>query len=137
QGPREGAGEIAVGGDARTRRRDARGVGRGAALRRVFLVLAVLGIAGYAWSQMDLLGDAFWYIATGRWELAHHAFPNDELFAYTAPHGPWFVNMPISEPLFAWITDRLGLHAVILFCTVTFSAAWSLLWLQHARGGVA
>lgn len=101
------------------------------------LVVAVLSLFAYGWSQMDLLGDTFWYIATGRYVLEHRAFPLDELFSYAAVRGPWFVNMPLSEPLFAWIADHLGVRALLAICTAVFGTALTLFWLPHAKGTVA
>lgn len=98
---------------------------------------AVLSLFAYGWKHMDLLGDAFWYIATGRYVLAHRAFPPDELFSYTGVRGPWFVNMPLSEPLFAWVTDHLGVRALLAISTVAFGSALTLFWLPHSKGGFA
>jgi hypothetical protein len=99
--------------------------------------IACLSLFAFAWRHMDLLGDAFWYIATGRYVLAHRAFPTDELFSYAGVRGPWFVNMPLSEPLFAWVTDHLGVRALLAMCTAFCGSALTLLWLSHSKGGFA
>jgi len=98
---------------------------------------ALASLLAFAWRHMDLLGDGCWYIATGRYVLAHHAFPPDELFSYAGVRGPWFVNMPFTEPFFAWVTDTLGVRALLLTCTAAFGAALALFWLPHARGRFA
>jgi hypothetical protein len=69
--------------------------------------------------------------------LAHHACPPDELFSYSGVRGPWFVNMPISEPLFAWVADHLGIHALLAMCTAGFALALTLFWLPHTKGRLA
>jgi hypothetical protein len=102
----------------------------------LWLIAAQLALFAYAWRHMDLLGDTFWYIATGRYVLSHHAFPTDELFSYAAVRGPWFVNMPLSEPLFAWVADRFGVVALMGMCTAALGLALGLLWLPHSKGGV-
>jgi hypothetical protein len=96
--------------------------------------IAILSVVAFTWRNMDLLGDGCWYIATGRYVLAHHAFPPDELFSYAGVRGPWFVNMPLSEPLFAWIADHLGVFALLGVCTLAFAGALTLFWLPHTRG---
>ncbi len=96
--------------------------------------LAIVSLLAYGWSQMDVLGDGFWYIATGRYVLAHRAFPPDELFSYSGVRGPWFVNMPISEPLFAWVTDHLGIRALLAMCTAVLGTALTVYWLPHSKG---
>jgi hypothetical protein len=103
-------------------------------LRGAWLAIALLSCLAFTWRNMDLLGDGCWYIATGRYVLAHHAFPADELFAYSAVRGPWFVNMPLSEPLFAWVADDLGVRALLGLCTLAFTGALALFWLPHAKG---
>jgi len=99
--------------------------------------VAVLSLFAFAWRNMDLLGDGCWYIATGRYVLAHHTFPPDELFSYAAVRGPWFVNMPLSEPLFAWVADHLGVRALLAMCTGAFALALTLFWLPHTTGRLA
>jgi hypothetical protein len=101
-----------------------------------WLAVAVASLVAFAWLEMDMLGDAFWYIATGRYVL-EHGLPNDELFSYTGIRGPWFVNMPVSEPLFAWIMDHLGVWALMGMATVVFGLALSLFWLPHTKGTLA
>ena len=98
--------------------------------------LAVAALFTLSWRYMDLLGDSFWSVATGRFILEHARLPTSDPFSFTA-NRPWIVHMPLSQVLFAWVSLHLGILALELFGTLVFGAALVALWLPHARSPLA
>lgn len=103
-----------------------------APIERMGLLLMGVALFALTWRSMDLLGDSFWSVATGRLILDQRALPETDPFSFTAT-GPWTVHMPLSQVAFAW-TERLsGTLGLELFGTLVLVAALLLLWLPHAR----
>lgn len=97
------------------------------------LAAGAAGALGLAWRWMDFLGDTFWYVATGRWILQHHALPREDPFAFTTLGRPWVVHMPGSQILFAWLFDHGGPMGLAAVCALVLAAAFTWAWLGGAR----
>ncbi len=97
------------------------------------LCLAVLALFALSFRYMDLLGDSFWSVATGRWILEHASLPKTDPFSFTA-NRPWIVHMPLSQLCFAWIEGHFGALALELFGALVLGAALLTIGLPHARG---
>jgi hypothetical protein len=103
-------------------------------------MLALGGLAaifGLAWHHMAIVGDGFWYIASGRWVLAHHTVPHVDPFAY-AGSGSWTLVNSAACVLFALVTNTSGLHGLMRMGAVLEALAVGTLWLgatrtRHAR----
>lgn len=120
---------------------------------RLFAVVAGLALVALAYRYMDLYGDSFWSIATGRFLIEHRAFPAVDPFSYTARGTPWVVHMPLTQLLFAVVADgvallvgvepsalgavppapSIALLALCLLGAVVHASAQLLLILSHAR----
>lgn len=98
--------------------------------------LAAFSLFAAAWRYMDLLGDSFWSVATGRFLLEHHRLPATDPFSFTAGRG-WIVHMPLSQVIFAWVEGKFGLLALELFGALVLGAALLVAWLPHARSSAA
>jgi len=113
----------------------------------------IAALTALSWRFMDMLGDTFWSIATGRLILELGRFPTVDPFSFTAGDQPWVAHMPAFQVVSAMIADgasRLGgapiapagaehplpTHALL---TLTFVAslvqgiALALLVLPYAR----
>lgn len=102
-------------------------------IRRCALGLALLALFALGYRYMDLLGDSFWSVATGRYVLEQGHLPTSDPFSFTA-NRPWIVHMPLSQLCFGWVEQHFGLLALELFGALLLTAALALLWLPHARG---
>ncbi len=96
------------------------------------LTLSIVALFALTWRHMDLLGDSFWSVATGRWILEHGELPETDPFSFTAER-PWIVHMPLSQIVFAWAEQALGVLGLELFGALTFTSALVCLWLGHSR----
>jgi hypothetical protein len=105
-------------------------------LARAVSWLGVVALFALGWRYMDLLGDSFWSVATGRFIIEHRSLPKTDPFSFTA-RGPWLVHMPLSQLLFGYVAGKFGLLGLELFGTLIFCAALCLLWLPHARSSLA
>jgi hypothetical protein len=102
-------------------------------LARGSLCLAVVALLALSYRYMDLLGDSFWSVATGRYILQHGQLPTTDPFSFTA-NRPWIVHMPLSQVCFAWVEAHFGILSLELFGALLSTAALSLVWFPHARG---
>jgi hypothetical protein len=98
-----------------------------------FLIAGATAIAGWTFHNMDLLGDSFWYVATGRWLLLHRALPHGDPFSFASAGNRWMIGMPGSCVLFALIADMFGLRGLLVMATLTETCALVWLWLGAAR----
>ena len=105
------------------------------AVRERYAVVGVglLAIAALAWHHMAILGDGFWYIATGRLLIAHHGLPALDPFSFATVRHDWRNVSTGSEVLFAFVGDRLGLRALMVLATCVESLAVGSLWLSASR----
>lgn len=94
--------------------------------------LSLVALVALSWRHMDLLGDSFWSIATGRWILEHGRLPETDPFSFTAER-EWLVHMPLSQIVFAWVEQAVGVLGLELFGALTFTGALVCLWWGHAR----
>ena len=103
------------------------------ALRAVLVVCGVVGISGLAWHNMDIVGDGFWYIASGRWLALHRAVPQWDPYSYASDGKRWMIVNPGACALFALVADHLGLRALMAICTLVETLAVALVWMRAAR----
>jgi hypothetical protein len=96
------------------------------------LTLCAVALFALGWRNMDLLGDSFWSVATGRWILEHGALPSVDPFSFTAER-TWIVHMPLCQILFGAVAEQLGVLGLELFGSLVFFAALLVLWLSQAR----
>jgi hypothetical protein len=101
-------------------------------IERAGSLLAMAALFALAWRYMDLLGDSFWSVATGRWILEHGRLPTTDPFSFTANRA-WIVHMPLSQLAFAWVASAFGMLGLELVGTLVFTLALLILWLPHAR----
>ncbi len=101
------------------------------------LVAGVTLLFALVWHHMAILGDGFWYIATGRLILGHHALPISDPFSFASAPGRWNVVSVGSQLLFALIADHFGLRALLAFATLIEGFAVVALWLTTARTRLA
>jgi len=104
------------------------------AARSVFIVGSAALVVAVSWRFMDLLGDSFWTMALGRTILATRTLPAQDPFAYTSVHERYFVQMPATAVLFAWLAAHAGLAAVAATAALVQAAAWIIAWLGSSRG---
>jgi hypothetical protein len=109
-------------------------------LRGAETALLVAGVAtlfALVWHHMAILGDGFWYVATGRLILQHRSLPIADPFSFASAPGPWHVVSAGSQVLFALVADRLGLRALLVAATLVEGIAAAALWLTAARTPLA
>jgi len=82
---------------------------------------------------MRLLGDSFWTMALGRTILATRALPPHDPFAYTSVHEPYFVHMPATAILFAWLASHAGLASVAAVAAAVNAGPWIVAWLGSSQ----
>jgi hypothetical protein len=75
--------------------------------RSAVAIALLLGLSAFSYAYMDLLGDSFWSIATGRYVL-EHGFPQTDPFSFTATNVPWVVHMPLCQVILAIVADGLA-----------------------------
>jgi hypothetical protein len=95
-----------------------------------------VGLLGYAYSEMALLGDSFWSIATGQYILDSGRLPLADPFSFTASR-PWVVHMPLAMLLFGATERAVGPLGLQLLGAIVETSALLLIWLLHARGVAA
>lgn len=102
-------------------------------VRFAWFAMSIALVVVLVWSNMAILGDGFWTLATGRWILSHHTLPTSDPFAYASAPGRWIVHMPLCQILFAWIDAHAGLTGVMIAGAMIEIAAALVLWLGAAR----
>jgi hypothetical protein len=65
------------------------------------LLAGATAIVALTWHHIAILGDGFWYIATGRWILRHHGLPTSDPFCFATVQQAWTVVSVGSQVLFA------------------------------------
>ena len=86
-------------------------------INRIFVGAVAVALLGLAWHHMAILGDGFWYIATGRLILQRRGMPHDDPFSFASAPGQWHVVSAGSQVLFAAVTDTWGLKALMRMAT--------------------
>jgi hypothetical protein len=104
---------------------------------RALLVAGVATLFALVWHHMAILGDGFWYIATGRLILEHRSLPMADPFSFASTPGQWHVVSVGSQVLFALVADHLGLTALLVLATLVEGTAVAALWLTTARSPLA
>ncbi len=102
-------------------------------VRFAWFAMSLALVVALVWSNMAILGDGFWTLATGRWILAHHALPTSDPFTYASAPGRWIVHMPLCQVALAWLDAHAGLTLVMVAGTAIEVAAVLVLWLGNAR----
>lgn len=98
---------------------------------------AALVVVGFVFFHMEIIADGFWYLAVGR-----HLLETGELYApypfsYTAVRQPWIIHHVGTVFLFAELERHVGLLAVIYVSALAQAAAYLVLWIPHAKTGLA
>jgi hypothetical protein len=86
-------------------------------------------------NQSALLSDpdTYWHIATGKWMLAQHGFPRQDVFSHTVLGHPWTNMEWLSQIILFLAYDFLGWRGVILLCGLALSLTFLLLYAYLAR----
>jgi hypothetical protein len=98
---------------------------------RVSLPLAV---AAATYTLLLLLGgrllndpDIYWHLATGRWIVAHRAFPHADVFSQTVDGAPWIAKDWVAQLLYAGAYGVAGWSGVVVLAAAAIAAALALL----------
>lgn len=102
-------------------------------VEQLIVAAGVSAIAALVWHHMAILGDGFWYIATGRLLVEHHRLPALDPFTFASVRHDWRNVSTGSEVLFALVADRLGLRALMALAALVEALAVTLLWLSASR----
>lgn len=118
---------------------------------RIGGALLAFALVAISYRYMDLLGDTFWSIASGRFVLEHRALPSTDPFSFTAGAKRWVVHMPACQLAFAAVVDGVtrllgapvgapgvaapvaALRALAAFGALVHGAALATFVLPHAR----
>ena len=73
--------------------------------------------------------DLWWHLATGKWIVANHTVPRDDIFAWTRYLRGWIDNEWLSQVLFYGAWKIGGLRALIVFRALLFATIALLLRL--------
>ena len=77
--------------------------------------------------------DTYWHLATGKWIVAEHGFPKQDVFSHTVLGQPW-INMEWLSQIILFLTyDLLGWRGVILLSGLALSLTFLLLYAYLAR----
>ena len=101
-------------------------------LDRAFVLSGACALVALSWHQMAIVGDGFWYIATGRLIIDGRGLPHDDPFSFASAPGKWHVVNAASAVLFAAVADGWGLRALMVMATLVEGAAATFLWLSSA-----
>src|SRR5205823_4436620 len=71
--------------------------------------------------------DPYWQVATGRWILAHHAVPHQDVFSYTMNGAPWVAHEWLAELADAVLYDHFGWAGLVIAAGLALAAAVGLL----------
>jgi len=98
----------------------------------LFLTLSVLtGITVSTASVMD--EDIWWHLQTGRWILAHHAVPTQDMFSAHAAGQPWIAYSWLFDVFASRLFDLGGYRAILALSTFVLLAytAWATVFLSR------
>ena len=100
----------------------------------LFLLLALsifTGVTIDAASVMD--EDIWWHLQTGRWILAHHAVPTQDMFSAHAAGKPWIAYSWLFDVLVSRLFDLGGYRAMLALSTFALLAytAWAIVFLRR------
>src|SRR5262249_23157982 len=77
--------------------------------------------------------DTFWHITTGKWILAEHAIPTQEIFSHTAPGQPWIDMEWLSQVILGFTHDVAGWRGVVVLCAFVVTLTFALMYELLAR----
>ncbi|PWU09395.1 MAG: hypothetical protein C5B51_06320 [Terriglobia bacterium] len=78
--------------------------------------------------------DTGWHIRTGEWILSNHQVPVRDFFSFTKAGETWYAWEWLSDVLFAWLSSRGGLAAVVLASILLLAVTFALLFRLARRG---
>jgi hypothetical protein len=77
--------------------------------------------------------DTYWHITTGKWMLAEHAFPRQEIFSHTAFGQPWVSPEWLAQVILFVGYDLFGWRGLVLLCALVIALTFALLYVLLAR----
>ena len=78
------------------------------------------------------------HIRTGEWILSHHAVPRTDPFSFSKPGEAWYAWEWLSDVLFAFLNNAMGLKGLILFMAALLAGVcWLLVRQMAVRGANA
>jgi hypothetical protein len=104
---------------------------------QLWLVTAVLVVVGFVFFHMEIIADGFWYLAAGRHLLQTGDLYASDPFSYTAVRQPWIIHYVAVVFLFAELERLFGLFSIIVVSALVQAVAYLIVWLAHARRGLA
>jgi hypothetical protein len=97
-----------------------------------FLLLALSVFTGLTISTVSTMDeDIWWHMQTGRWILAHHAVPTQDMFSAHAAGQPWIAYSWLFDVLASKLFDFGGYRAMLALSTFALLAytAWAIVFL--------
>jgi hypothetical protein len=104
---------------------------------RLLVLAGVCALFALVWHHMAIVGDGFWYIATGRLILERGRMPQEDVFSFASAPGQWHAVSAVSETLFAYLADHVGLRGLMVFATIVEGLAAAGVWLTWAKTPLA
>ena len=108
-------------------------------IARLYLVLVGLALAClagvFAWREESSLDFGF-HLATGRYILAHHAWPHTDIFTYTVASHPYIDMHGLFQIALAWAESAGAATGIGALRVASVLAALALLALHAWRRGV-
>ena len=100
----------------------------------LFLLLTLSFITGITISTASVMDeDIWWHLQTGRWILAHHAVPTQDMFSAHAAGQPWIAYSWLFDVFACWLFDLGGYRAILALSTFAMLAytAWATVFLSR------
>ena len=79
--------------------------------------------------------DIWWHIKTGQWILEHGAVPAVDSFSFTTAGAAWVPHAWLSDVIFAYLYNLVGIDGLILFKAAIIGAAFGICYLLAVRMG--
>jgi hypothetical protein len=94
----------------------------------------IFAVASFGLNRRFLIDpDTYRHIATGKWMLAEHAFPRQDMFSYTALGQPWVSPEWLAQIILFMGYDLFGWRGLILLCALAIALTFALLYVLLAR----
>jgi hypothetical protein len=77
--------------------------------------------------------DTYWHIATGKWMLAQHAFPRQDVFSHTVFGHPWISPEWMAQVILFEGYDLFGWRGLVLLSALITALTFVLLYVLLAR----
>jgi len=112
---------------------------RGQLLTRDGLFLVAIALLVLQLGIRSPIGDPDlgWHLKGGEYVWRHAWPPTTDEFSYTIHGQPWIAYSWLAELVFWLLADRVGFHALILFCAALVAAAFVVVYLTCRGAGAS